>query len=86
VLLRPEVRERAEPAIELVLVRIAGYVAGNAITSGICALAATIGLIVFRPVLDPAGDLGRFRGSHPDGRLLRGGDSGDRSSRSSFHL
>jgi hypothetical protein len=82
VLLRPEVRERAEPAIELVLVRIAGY----AITSGICALAATIGLIVFRPVLDPAGDLGRFRGSHPDGRLLRGGDSGDRSSRSSFHL
>ena len=56
VLLRPEVRERAEPVIELALVRIGGYVAGNAITSGICALAATIGLIVLRvPFAIPLG-------------------------------
>ena len=33
VLLRPDVRERAEPVIELALVRIGGYVAGNFITS-----------------------------------------------------
>ncbi len=43
-LLRPDIRERAEPVIELALVRIGGYVAGNAITSGICALAVMIGL------------------------------------------
>jgi predicted PurR-regulated permease PerM len=56
VLLRPEVRERAEPVIELALVRIGGYVAGNAITSGICALAVTIGLIVLRvPFAIPLG-------------------------------
>jgi len=56
VLARPEVRERAEPVIELALVRIGGYVAGNAITSGICALAVTIGLIVLRvPFAIPLG-------------------------------
>jgi predicted PurR-regulated permease PerM len=56
VLLRPEVRERAEPVIELALVRIGGYVAGNAITSGICALAVTIGLIALRvPFAIPLG-------------------------------
>jgi predicted PurR-regulated permease PerM len=56
VLLRPEVRERAEPVIELALVRIGGYVAGNAITSGICALAVTIGLVVLRvPFAIPLG-------------------------------
>jgi hypothetical protein len=56
VLLRPDVRERAEPVIELALVRIGGYVAGNAITSGICALVVTIGLIVLRvPFAIPLG-------------------------------
>lgn len=56
VLLRPEVRERAEPVIELALVRIGGYVAGNAITSGICALAVTIGLVMLRvPFAIPLG-------------------------------
>ena len=56
VLLRPEVRERAEPVIELALERIGGYVAGNAITSGICALAVTIGLVVLRvPFAIPLG-------------------------------
>ena len=56
VLLRPDIRERAEPVIELALVRIGGYVAGNAITSGICTLAVTIGLIVLRvPFAIPLG-------------------------------
>ena len=37
-------------------VRIGGYVAGNAITSGICALAVTIGLVVLRvPFAIPLG-------------------------------
>jgi predicted PurR-regulated permease PerM len=55
-LLRPEIRDRAEPVIELALVRIGGYVAGNAITSGICALAVTIGLVVLRvPFAIPLG-------------------------------
>ncbi|HEX9256830.1 MAG TPA: AI-2E family transporter, partial [Actinomycetota bacterium] len=50
------IRERAEPVIELALVRIGGYVAGNAITSGICALAVTIGLVVLRvPFAIPLG-------------------------------
>jgi len=56
VLLRPDVRERAEPVIELALVRIGGYVAGNFITSGICALAVMIGLIAIRvPFAIPLG-------------------------------
>ncbi len=56
VLLRPDVRGRAEPVIELALVRIGGYVAGNAITSGICALAVTIGLVALRvPFAVPLG-------------------------------
>jgi predicted PurR-regulated permease PerM len=56
VLLRPDVRERAEPVIELALVRIGGYVTGNFITSGICALAVMLGLIALRvPFAIPLG-------------------------------
>jgi len=56
VLVRPDVRERAEPVIELALVRIGGYVTGNFITSGICALAVMIGLIALRvPFAIPLG-------------------------------
>jgi predicted PurR-regulated permease PerM len=56
VLLRPDSRERAVPVIELALVRIGGYVTGNLITSGICALAVMIGLIALRvPFAIPLG-------------------------------
>jgi len=73
VLLRPDVRERAEPVIELALVRIGGYVAGNAITSGICALAVTIGLVALRvPFAVPLGIWAGFADLIPMGGSYAG--------------
>jgi predicted PurR-regulated permease PerM len=43
---RPEIRERVEPVIEQSLTRIGGYVAGNGVTSVVCAMVTSVALLL----------------------------------------
>jgi len=47
-LFRPEIRDRVEPVIEQSLTRIGGYVAGNGVTSMVCAMTTAIALLLFQ--------------------------------------
>jgi predicted PurR-regulated permease PerM len=44
---RPEIRDRVEPVIEQSLTRIGGYVAGNGVTSVVCAMVTALALLLF---------------------------------------
>lgn len=44
---RPEIRDRVEPVIEQSLTRIGGYVAGNGVTSVVCAMVTAVALLLF---------------------------------------
>ncbi len=47
-LFRPENRERVEPVIEQSLTRIGGYVAGNGVTSVVCAMCTAVALLAMQ--------------------------------------